>query len=93
MRRAWPYDEIRRADGRRNVAPELRGGAAAGAARNRRAATRSDRGALQSLYVGHAPATQTWRIVVWSLAAVCSIVALAFFGIPLAADRLAPLVP
>ena len=39
------------------------------------------------------PATQTWRIVFWSLAAVCSILGLAFFGIPFAADRLAPMVP
>ena len=31
--------------------------------------------------------------MLWSLAAVCSIIALAFFGIPPAADRLAPMVP
>ncbi len=36
---------------------------------------------------------QTWRIVFWSAAAVCSIVLTAVYGIPLAADRLAPLVP
>jgi hypothetical protein len=30
---------------------------------------------------------------VWSIAAVCSIVGIALYGIPLAADRLAPLVP
>jgi Zn-dependent protease with chaperone function len=36
---------------------------------------------------------QTWRIVAWSLAAACSILMLVLFGIPLAADRLAPLVP
>jgi hypothetical protein len=39
------------------------------------------------------PARRTSRIVLWSLAAVCSILALAFFGIPFAADRLAPIVP
>lgn len=37
--------------------------------------------------------SQTWRIVGWSLAAVCSIVAVTLYGIPLLADRLAPLVP
>jgi predicted Zn-dependent protease len=47
----------------------------------------------KSLYVGHASSTQTWRIVAWSLAAVCSIIALAYFGIPFAADRLAPMIP
>ncbi len=38
-------------------------------------------------------AGQTGRIVFWSLAAACSIVVLAVYGIPFAADRLAPLVP
>jgi predicted Zn-dependent protease len=37
--------------------------------------------------------SQTGRIVFWSLAAVCSIVTLAFYGIPIVADRLAPFVP
>jgi len=36
---------------------------------------------------------QTWRIAGWSLAAVASILLLVIYGIPLAADRLAPLVP
>jgi predicted Zn-dependent protease len=36
---------------------------------------------------------QTWRIVAWSLAAACSIVLTAVYGVPLVADRLAPLVP
>jgi Zn-dependent protease with chaperone function len=34
-----------------------------------------------------------WRIVFWSLAAIGSIIVVAVFGVPLAADRLAPLVP
>jgi Zn-dependent protease with chaperone function len=38
-------------------------------------------------------ATPAWRIVAWSFAAIASILAVVFFGIPLAADRLAPLVP
>lgn len=36
---------------------------------------------------------QTGRIVAWSLAAACSIVLVTVFGIPLIADRMAPLVP
>ena len=45
-----------------------------------------------SLDVGRG-GSQTWRIVFWSAAAVCSIVAVVLYGIPFAADRLAPLVP
>ncbi len=37
--------------------------------------------------------TQTMRIVGWSLAAACSIVLVTLYGIPLLADRMAPLVP
>jgi predicted Zn-dependent protease len=36
---------------------------------------------------------QTLRIVGWSLAAICSIVLVTLYGIPLIADRLTPLVP
>jgi Zn-dependent protease with chaperone function len=36
---------------------------------------------------------QTWRIVGWSVAAACSIALVTVYGIPLLADRLAPLVP
>jgi predicted Zn-dependent protease len=36
---------------------------------------------------------QTWRIIVWSTAAICSILGVTIYGIPLAADRLAPLIP
>lgn len=37
--------------------------------------------------------SQTWHIIGWSLAAACSIVLMVVYGIPYAADRLAPLVP
>jgi predicted Zn-dependent protease len=37
--------------------------------------------------------TQAWRIVGWSLAAACSIVAVTLYGIPLVADRLASVLP
>ena len=46
-----------------------------------------------SLDAGRGGTGQTWRIVFWSVAAVCSILAVAIYGIPLAADRLAPLIP
>ena len=42
----------------------------------------------------HLPAAAAWRSIVgWSLAALVSIVLMVLFGVPLAADRLAPLVP
>jgi Zn-dependent protease with chaperone function len=46
-----------------------------------------------SLDVGSGGSTSAWRIVFWSVAAACSIVGLAVFGIPMIADRLAPIVP
>jgi Zn-dependent protease with chaperone function len=36
---------------------------------------------------------QTGRIVGWSLAAICSIVLIVLFGVPLVAERMVPLVP
>lgn len=89
----WPYDAIRRADG-------------VGPLRLRRAGERvlarleihdpqlqeQVIALCPSLNAASAP-SHTWRIVGWSLAAVCSIVAVAVFGVPLIADRLAPLVP
>lgn len=45
---------------------------------------------LKSTTSGRTPA---WRIVAWSSAAIASILAVVFFGIPIAAERLAPLVP
>src|ERR1043165_3562740 len=46
-----------------------------------------------SLGAGATLARQTWLIVFWSLAAACSILLLTVFGIPFAADRLAPVLP
>jgi len=91
----WPYDRIRRADG----PPQLLRLSCESALPLARleiadAATQGVVAAYcRSLSAGHAAATQTWRIVFWSLAAVASIIGLAWFGIPLAADRLAPLGP
>lgn len=92
---AWPYAAIRRADGpagRLRLACtaalpfarlEIADAALAGTVAAR----------CPSLDHGRGDASQAWRIVGWSLAAACSIVAVAVFGIPLLAERLAPLVP
>jgi Zn-dependent protease with chaperone function len=89
----WPFDAIRRADGPADrlrlmcsKALPLARLEVADAAMQKALLTRG-----RSLDVHEAK--QTWRIVGWSLAAACSIIALIWFGIPLAADRLAPLVP
>jgi predicted Zn-dependent protease len=91
----WPFDDIRRADGpsgrlRLNCmsAPplarlEIVDPAAIRALMARAPKLDADRGGPR----------QTARIVFWSIAAVCSILVIAIYGIPLAADRLAPLVP
>jgi Zn-dependent protease with chaperone function len=91
----WPYDGIRRADGPPAL---LRLNCVAGLPLARleinddaiKAVIAAHCGALD---VGRAGPAQTWRIVFWSLAAVCSIFVVALYGIPYAADRLAPVVP
>jgi Zn-dependent protease with chaperone function len=91
----WPYDDIRRADSPIGTlrlscltAPalarlEIRDAALAAEVISR--CTRLDENSPGR----HGTAT----IVGWSLAATVSIVAVVLFGLPLAADRLAPLVP
>jgi hypothetical protein len=91
----WPYAEIRRVDGPRGVlrlaclsaAPlarlEIRDGRVADDLVAR--CPRLDEDAPSRHSVG--------AIVGWSLAATVSIVMVILFGVPLAADRLAPLVP
>jgi Zn-dependent protease with chaperone function len=91
----WPFDDIRRADspaGRLRLsctsAPQL-------------ARLEIDDHATIQAIIARAPKLdadrggpkQTFRIVSWSVAAICSILVIAIYGIPLAADRLAPLVP
>src|SRR5579859_6973461 len=92
---AWSYADIRRADGAPGTlrlccvtAPqlarlEIRDAAAAAELSSRCA--RLD----QNVPGRHGVAA----IVGWSLAAVISIIAVVLFGVPLAADRLTPLVP
>jgi Zn-dependent protease with chaperone function len=91
----WPYDTIRRADGPAGLL-RLSSVAALSLAR-----LEIQDAATAEMLLSHAPTlksstsgvTPAWRIVAWSLAAVGSILAVVFFGIPLAAERLAPLVP
>jgi Zn-dependent protease with chaperone function len=92
---AWPYDDIRRADAPQGTlrmscqnAPELarleiRDGDLAAELIAR--ATRLDENVVGRRAVA--------AIVGWSLAAAISIVLVVMFGVPLAADRLTPLVP
>jgi Zn-dependent protease with chaperone function len=89
----WPYAEIRRADGGRNVRlscltalplSRLEFADKASAERVLRACPALDEGHHSK---------QTGKIVGWSLGAACSILLVVLFGIPLLADRLAPIVP
>jgi predicted Zn-dependent protease len=91
----WPFDSIRRMD-----APtgSLRLGSVSAEPLARLEI--SDAATAQALVrqctlleAGRGGSVHAGRIVFWSLAAVCSILAVAAYGIPLAADRLAPLVP
>src|SRR5262249_52382204 len=91
----WPYDAVRRAEGPPNI---LRLSCVATRPLARLeisdAATKEQILAhCKSLDVGRSTNDQAWRIVGWSLAAITSIVLLAYYGIPFIADRLAPLVP
>lgn len=91
----WAYDDIRRADSPPGTlrlscqtAPalarlEIRDAALAAALTARCA----------KLDEHHIGSRGVARIVFWSLAAATSIVLIVLFGVPLAADRLAPLVP
>jgi Zn-dependent protease with chaperone function len=91
----WPYDAIRRADGRPDIL-RLSCVSALPLARLEvfdDVAKETILARCKSLDVGRSAPGQAWRIVGWSLAAVTSIVLLAYYGIPFAADRLAPLVP
>src|SRR5262245_18081415 len=72
---SWPYDRIPRADGPPEML-RLRCATAQPLARlevSDAAMQEAIVARCKSLYVGHASSAQTWRIVFWSLAAVCSI--------------------
>jgi Zn-dependent protease with chaperone function len=89
----WPFADVRRADGQKGLRllcvsalPLARLEIADPDASARVAAL------LPQLDAGRGTA-QTGRIVAWSIAAAVSIVLVTVYGIPLIADRLAPLVP
>ena len=93
---AWPYGNIRRVDGPREVL-RLSCSSTLPLARLE---IRDDAfkqeilarcGSLAS--GGATRARTTGRVVVWSLAAIASIAAVTMYGVPLAAERLAPLIP
>src|SRR5688572_20719129 len=91
----WPYPDIRRIDGGPKLL-RLQSLTAEPLARldiTDPATIEAVAARCPSLDVGRSGRGQTGRIVFWSLAAVCSIVAMAAYGIPYAADRLAPLMP
>jgi Zn-dependent protease with chaperone function len=90
----WPYDDLRRVDGPSNTL-RLSSLSALPLAR-----LETGDAALHAAIIAHCASLDaghvgrhTGRIVFWSLAALCSIVVLSYYGIPAAADRLAPLVP
>lgn len=92
---AWPFGDVRRMDGPPTT--RLRLGCVTAPLLARLEI--EDDVIKQDIFL-HCPAleagrgrTHTARIVLWSLAAACSIGVLAVFGIPVVADRLAPLVP
>jgi Zn-dependent protease with chaperone function len=91
---AWPYGDVRRADGPLDA---LRLSCTTALPLARLETVDAE---TKAAILAHCPSldlgrggTQTGRIVFWSLAAVCSIVMLVWFVIPLIADRLAPFVP
>ena len=90
---SWPYADVRRADGKKLLrllcvsALPLSRLEIADADAAARVAARLPM--LEAASTGK----QTGRIVGWSLAAAASIVLIIIFGIPLIADRMAPLVP
>jgi Zn-dependent protease with chaperone function len=91
----WPYADIRRTDG---ATGELRLRSVAARELARLEITdKAFAGALAARCPLLDQASRTGgglgAIIFWSLAAACSIVLMAVYGVPLAADRIAPLVP
>src|SRR5262245_36093143 len=91
----WPFETIRRADAAAN---RLRLGSTSAAPLAR---IEIDDPATIDAVIRHCPAldvdrggpAHTWRIVFWSAAAIASILGIVVYGLPIIADRLAPLVP
>lgn len=95
-RASWPYDEIRRVDRPGFVLRREAPGVPAHARLELRDERHQDE-ALARCPVVHGFGRESRgprrQIVAWSLAATGSVAALVWFGVPLAADRIAPLVP
>ena len=89
----WRYDEIRRADG----GPGVLRLASIGAAELARLdiADEALKAAIEQrcAQLGRRGVEGAGKIVFWSLAAVVSLVLIVLYGVPLAAERLVPLVP
>jgi len=92
---AWPFADVRQADGPPTALLRLACTSAAPLAR-----LEVEDEATKQAIVSHCPSlavgrggSQIARIVFWSLAAACSIFGLAAYGIPVVADRLVPFVP
>jgi Zn-dependent protease with chaperone function len=92
----WPLADVRRADGPPTALLRLACASAPPLARlevEDEATKQAIVSHCPSLAVGRGDGTQIARIVFWSLAAACSIVGLAVYGVPVVADRLVPVIP
>ena len=92
---AWPLADVRRADGPPTALLRLACTSALPLAR-----LEVEDEATKQAIISHCPSlavgrggSHIARIVFWSLAAACSIVGLAVYGIPVVADRLVPVIP
>lgn len=91
----WPYPDIRRVDGPHGRM-RLRSVCALPLARvefENAAMEQTLASRCPSLDIDRGGTASAGRIVLWSLAAICSIIAVAYYGIPVIADRLAPYMP
>lgn len=92
---SWRYDDVRLADGGQGTL-RLKCLSALPLARLEvpdPAAQADIRARARFLDIERDSGAQTRRIVAWSLAAIVSIAGIVFFGVPLVADRMLPLIP
>lgn len=89
----WPYADIRQVDSTRAMRLSCVSAPALARLEIEDKATADRIAALCPSLDAAQSGKQTGRIVAWSLAAACSIILVTVFGIPLIADRMAPLVP
>jgi Zn-dependent protease with chaperone function len=92
---AWPYDDLR-AVGGGPVTLRVRCVSGRPLARlevSEQVAIAEIRARARFLDVEHYTGAQTARIIAWSLAAIMSLAAAIFFGVPFIAERMLPLIP